>query len=120
MSEIDDYLTTVGPDERVALERVLELTRRTVPDAVDGRSYGMPALKYAGRPLIGVVAARDHLSIFPFSPAVIDAVRDRLTGFSLSKGTIRFSVDRAVPDDVVRDIVELRRAEIEASSSRPG
>ena len=115
MSEIEDYLSTVTPDQRSALERVVEIARQTVPDAVDGRSYGMPALKYADKPLIGILAARDHLSLFPFSPAVVEAVRDRLPGFSLSKGTIRFSVDRAVPDDVVRDVVALRRAEIEGS-----
>jgi uncharacterized protein YdhG (YjbR/CyaY superfamily) len=115
MSEIDDYLVTVAPDQRAALDRVLELARRTVPDAVDGRSYGMPALKYAGKGLIGILAAKDHLSVFPFSPAAVDAVRDRLPGFSLSKGTIRFSVDQPLPDDVVRDLVARRRAEIEGS-----
>ena len=113
MSEIDDYLVTVAPDQRAALERVVDLARRTVPDAVDGRSYGMPALKYAGKGLIGILAAKDHLSVFPFSPTAVDAVRDRLPGFSLSKGTIRFSVDQPLPDDVVRDLVELRRAEID-------
>jgi uncharacterized protein YdhG (YjbR/CyaY superfamily) len=43
---------------------------------------------------------------------VVDQVRDRLAGFSLSKGTIRFSVNQPVPDDVVVDIVQLRKAEI--------
>ena len=115
MSEIDDYLVTVAPDQRAALERVVDLARRTVPDAVDGRSYGMPALKYAGKGLIGILAAKDHLSVFPFSPAAVDAVRDRLPGFSLSKGTIRFSVAQPLPDDVVRDLVALRRGEIDGA-----
>ena len=52
------------------------------------------------------------LSIFPFSPAVIDAVAGWLEGYSLSKGTIRFTPDHPVPDDVVEEIVRLRRAEI--------
>ena len=113
MSEIDDYLATVAPDRRATLEHVVRTARETVPEALDGRSYGMPALTYAGRPLLGILAARDHLSVFPFSPAAVDAVRDRLPGFSLSKGTIRFSVDQPLPDDVVRDLVRLRRAEID-------
>ena len=72
----------------------------------------MPALKFEGKPLLGVVAAAKHLSIFPFSPAVIDAVAGRLEGYSLSKGTIRFTPDHPVPDDVLEEIVRLRRAEI--------
>src|SRR6478672_12369966 len=115
MSEIDDYLSTVSPDQRAALERVVDLARQVVPDAADGRSYGMPALKHAGKPLIGILAARDHLSVFPFSPDVVEAVRDRLPGFSLAKGTIRFSVEQPLPEDVVRDVVALRRAEIDGS-----
>ena len=45
-------------------------------------------------------------------PEVVDAVRERLDGFELSKGTIRFTVDNPLPDDVVRDIVRLRAQEI--------
>ncbi len=84
-----------------------------MPEAVEGVSYGMPALKVEGKPLLGVVAAAKHLSIFPFSPAVIDAVANRLGGYSLSKGTIRFTSDHPVPDDVLEEIVRLRRAEIQ-------
>jgi uncharacterized protein YdhG (YjbR/CyaY superfamily) len=46
-------------------------------------------------------------------------VRDRLVGFDLSKGTIRFSVDEPLPDDVVRSIVLLRAQEISGGTS-PG
>jgi uncharacterized protein YdhG (YjbR/CyaY superfamily) len=61
---------------------------------------------------VGVVRAAKHLSLFPFSPAVIDAVARRLEGYSLSKGTIRFTPEHPLPDDVLEEIVRLRRAEI--------
>lgn len=113
MGTVDDSLADVPEPERGCLQRVIDIARAMVPEAVEGMSYGMPALKLEGKPLIGVVAAARHLSIFPFSPAVIDAVADRLEGYSLSKGTIRFTPDRPVPDDVLEDIVRLRRAEIQ-------
>ncbi len=72
----------------------------------------MAALRYRGKPLLGFLAAKQHLSIFPFSTEVVDGVRDRLLGFDLSKGTIRFTVESPVPDDVLRDIVRLRAQEI--------
>jgi uncharacterized protein YdhG (YjbR/CyaY superfamily) len=77
----------------------------------------MPALKASGKPLIGFVAAKRHLSIFPFSSAVVEHVRDRLDGFELSKGTIRFSVDHPLPDDVIREVVFARLAEIDGRGS---
>ena len=77
----------------------------------------MPALKVSGKPLIGFIAAKRHLSLFPFSPAVVEHVRDRLDGFELSKGTIRFSVDHPLPDDVIREVVAARLAEIAGPGS---
>jgi uncharacterized protein YdhG (YjbR/CyaY superfamily) len=58
----------------------------------------MPAFIYTGRPLLGFRAAQKHLSISPFSPAAIEACSDRLDGFDLAKGTIRFTPDRPVPE----------------------
>jgi hypothetical protein len=38
--------------------RYRELALGEVPDAEDGESYGMPALRYRGRPLISVIGPR--------------------------------------------------------------
>lgn len=91
---------------------MIDVARAVAPDAVDGVSYGVPALKVAGRPLIGVQAGAKHLSIFPFSPAALASVADDLEGFSLSKGTLRFTPDRPVPDPVLERLVRARLAEI--------
>jgi uncharacterized protein YdhG (YjbR/CyaY superfamily) len=109
---VDDYLAGLDDPTRSAFERIRALALVEAPEAVQGTSYGMAALLYRGKPLLGFLAAKHHLSVFPFSSRVVDAVRDRLDTFELSKGTIRFSVDQPLPDDVVRDVVRLRMAEI--------
>lgn len=111
---MDDYLAGLQPTQKVALERVRAVVARLAPDAEEGTSYGVPAFILAGRPLLGFSAAKKHLSIFPFSPAAIAAVRERLDGYDLGKGTIRFSPDRPVPDDVLEDLVRARKQEIAA------
>jgi uncharacterized protein YdhG (YjbR/CyaY superfamily) len=121
MSAIDDYLEGLAPDQKAALTRVREIVAALVPDAEEGRSYGMPAFIYAGSPLLGFRAAQKHLSIFPFSAAAIEAVSDRLDGFDLAKGTIRFTPDHAVPDTVLADVIHLREQEIRSRQpSREG
>lgn len=109
---MDDYLNSLPEEQRAALARVRALVRRELPDAEEGTSYGMPAFRYAGRPLLGFRAAKQHLSLFPFSPDVVEAVSSRLEGFDLAKGTIRFSPEAPVPDDVLLDILRLRKQEI--------
>jgi uncharacterized protein YdhG (YjbR/CyaY superfamily) len=114
MSGMDEYLAGLSQEQREAFARVRAVVEREVPDAEEGVSYGMPAYIYDGRPLLGFRAAKRHLSVFPFSPAAVEAVKDRLEGFALSKGTIRFTPDRPVPDEVIADLVRARKEEIAA------
>lgn len=112
MSAMDEYLAGVPEPQRAPLERVRAVVAGLAPDAEEGKSYGIPAFILAGRPLLGFSAAKQHLSLFPFSPAAIEAVKGRLEGFDLAKGTIRFSPERPVPEDVLADLVRARRQEI--------
>jgi uncharacterized protein YdhG (YjbR/CyaY superfamily) len=112
MATVQDYLASLDAPSRAAFERVRKIAVKVVPEADEGVSYGMAALMYKRKPMLGFRAAKGHLSIFPFSPEAIDAVRERLAGFEVSKGTVRFTVDSPLPDDVVTDIVKHRRDQI--------
>jgi uncharacterized protein YdhG (YjbR/CyaY superfamily) len=112
---MDEYLDGLPQEQKEALARVRQVVERVAPDAEEGVSYGMPAYLHAGRPLLGLRAAKKHLSVFPFSPAAVEAVEGRLEGFDLSKGTIRFTPDRPVPDDVLADLIRARKDEIAAN-----
>jgi uncharacterized protein YdhG (YjbR/CyaY superfamily) len=114
MSTIDDYLEGQPAAQRQALAAVRDVVRGLVA-ADEGTSYGVPAFLVGGRPLLGLSAAKAHLSLFPFSAAAVDAVRDRLEGFDVAKGTIRFTPDSPVPDDVLTDLVRARAREIDGS-----
>ena len=102
-------------DFETAFEHVAELARSVAPEAIRGLSYGAPALLVDGKALIGVSRGAKHLSLVPFSPPAIDAVRADLAGFVASKGVIRFTPDHPVPDAVILRLVRLRLAEIRPS-----
>jgi uncharacterized protein YdhG (YjbR/CyaY superfamily) len=86
-----------------------------VPEAEEATSYGMPAFKYNQRPLLGFKASKNHLSVFPFSPEAVDAARAALTGFDLSKGTVRFTVEQPLPDAALEQLLRHRLREIEGA-----
>jgi uncharacterized protein YdhG (YjbR/CyaY superfamily) len=109
----DEALEGLSQPERQALTAIIYQVRELVPEAEEGRSYGLPALVYRGKPLLGFAATKKHLSVYPFSPAAVEAVRDRLTGFNASKGTIRFTVEQPLPNDVVIQLVQTRVHEID-------
>ena len=86
MGEIDDCLADLEAPQRRALVWVRDIARRVAPDASQGKCYGLPALRVAGRPLLGFNVSKRHLSLHPFSPGVVAAAADDLASFSLSKG----------------------------------
>lgn len=118
MGTVDDFLSGLDDQDRAAYQRIQEVAVAEVPDAEQGTGYGMPALLHRGKPLLGFRAAKAHLSVFPFSPAAVEAARALLDGFDSSKGTVRFRAGRPLPDDAVRELVRARAAEIEAGPRR--
>lgn len=113
MSELSDYLAELPEPQRTAIAAVYDRVRELVPDAIDGVGYGMPALRYRGKPLLSVMSAKGHLGLYPFSPAALDIVRDDLSEFSLAKGTVRFTAERPLPAEVLDRLIAARVAEIE-------
>jgi uncharacterized protein YdhG (YjbR/CyaY superfamily) len=112
---VEEFLAGLDAPTRDAFARIVALVDAEVPDAEQGVSYGLPALRYRGKPLIGFAAAAHYLSVYPFSPSAVNAVRHQLGGYSVSKGTIRFSAEAPLPEQALRDLVRARVSEIDAS-----
>ena len=114
-AEIDAVLAALPEPEREALGALRDVIAAAAPEAVEAISYGVPAFKYRGRPLVSFAAARNHLSFFVQSPAVMEAHRDDVAGFDTSKGTIRFTPDKRIPEELVTRLVRARVAETDAA-----
>jgi uncharacterized protein YdhG (YjbR/CyaY superfamily) len=115
---IDAYLAALPHDQAIALAHLREVVRRAAPAAVEGISYGLPAFRLRGRPLVAYHAAKRHCAFFPMGSSVIEAHRPDLEAFDLSKGTIRFSPERPIPDALVEAMVGERVRTIEAAGGR--
>lgn len=117
MGEVTDYYATLPTDVGELFDGMRRRALELVPDAVEGRSYAMPALLYRGKGLIATMQTAKHLALYPFSGKVVAQVAERLDGFSLSSGAIRFNVAQPLPADVLDDVVRLRVAEIDAAAA---
>ena len=113
-ARIEAILAALPADQRAALQALRATVAAAAPEAIEAISYGTPAFRYRGRPLVSYAAATAHCSFFPMSPDVLDRYRDRLAGFDLAKGTVRFTPDRPIPADVVAAIVRDRIATLDA------
>jgi uncharacterized protein YdhG (YjbR/CyaY superfamily) len=112
-ADLDAYLASVPPDKRAALQKLRKAISAAAPRAEEGFSYGLPAFRLGGRPLVCFAAAANHCSFYPMSPAVIRAHAADLANYDTSKGTIRFAADKPLPAALVRKLVKDRIAELE-------
>jgi len=114
---VEEYLAGVPEPARSTLKKIRATIRSVVPaEATEAISYGMPAFKYKGM-LMWYAAFADHCSLFPGS-SVIVAFKNELKGYSVSKGTIRFPVDKPLPATLVKKLVKARLAENERKKQR--
>lgn len=100
---------------RTRLEHYRQRAVRLVPEATEGMSYGMPALRYRGRPLIAVVPTRSGYSAYPFSSAVVDVAAPLPPDARRTKGGLGFTEATPLPDAAFDALVTGRRDEIDAA-----
>ena len=114
---VDEYLAGVPEPARSTLNKMRAAIRSAVPsEATETISYRMPAFKHNGV-LVWFAAFSDHCSLFP-TAAVIEAFRKELKGYSTSKGTIHFPVDKPLPIALIKKLVRARAAQNESKKRR--
>ncbi len=116
--EVDAFLAALPAATRDALERLREAIAAAAPEAVEGLSYGVPAFKYRGRPLVSFGAGKNHCAFYVQSPAVMEAHAAVLEAYDTSKGTIRFRPKDPIPEELIATLVRARMAETDAAAKR--
>jgi uncharacterized protein YdhG (YjbR/CyaY superfamily) len=112
---VDEYLAGVPEPGRSALTKVRAVIRSVAPaETTEVISYGIPTFKYK-RGLVALAAFKDHCSFFPMGASVLDAFKEELKEFRVSKGTLHFPLDRPLPAALVKKIVKARIAQNESN-----
>ena len=107
---IDDFLAGISSEKRAALGKLRKTIRAAVPGAEECISYGVPAFKLNGKLLVAFGAGANHCSFYPGAHP-IEVHKDELKGYSISKGTVRFSADSPLPAALVRKMLKTRMAQ---------
>jgi uncharacterized protein YdhG (YjbR/CyaY superfamily) len=110
---VDEYFAGVPEPARSTLNKLRAAIRASVPpEATETISYRIPAFKHKGV-LVWYAAFSNHCSLFP-TTSVVEAFKNELKGFSTSKGTIHFPMDKPLPIPLIKKLVKARVAQIES------
>ncbi len=106
---VNKYIAQLPVDQQIALERVRKIIKTTVPEAQEYLSYKMPAYHFHGM-IGGFAAFKNHCSFFPWDSKTIDVFKEELANFKTSAGTIQFTPDQPLPEELLKKILRYRVA----------
>src|SRR3989304_9105837 len=103
---IDEYIERYPENIQVILQKIRLTIKRAAPDAKEAISYQIPTFKLGGN-LVHFAAFAKHISFFPTSSGIAKFKKE-LEGYETSKGTIRFSIGKPIPYELISKITKFR------------
>lgn len=108
-AQLKNYMAELPPASRKILKELRDLIFAAAPGATDSFSYGIPAVRLKGKPLVYYAAWTKHSSIYPIASSID---REELKGFRTSKGTVQFPYTKPLPVALIKKLVKARIAEL--------
>ena len=103
---INQYIAGFPKEIQSILKKLRKVIKDAAPDAQERISYRMPAFYLKGN-LVYFAAFKKHIGFYPTASGIA-AFKKEISAFNNSKGAVQFPVDKPLPYDLIRKIVEFR------------
>jgi len=101
-SSVDEYIAAQPSLAQARLRELRDIVRESLPTATETISYGMPAYRLEhGSIYFG--PAKRHCALYG---TAVDLGPEELRAYAGAKGTLRLPLDRPVPAEAIRQLIE--------------
>ena len=104
---VEDYIAGFPPEIQEPLIQMRKTIQRVAPQAQECISYGMPAYKTEGKPLVYFAGYKSHIGFYA-TPTGHQAFKKELTTYKQGKGSVQFPLSSPLPLSLIKKIVEFR------------
>ncbi|MFZ4057011.1 MAG: iron chaperone [Ferruginibacter sp.] len=101
---VDAYIKDFPPHIQSMLNDVRTTIRNNAPDAVELISYGMPAYKLKGKPLVYFAGYKNHIGFYA-TPQAHEQFATALSKYKQGKGSVQFPIDKPMPLALIKKMV---------------
>jgi len=107
MNEIDHYISNFPIDVQKILTQIRTIIKEVAPEANENIAYGMPAYKTNGKPLVYFGGFKNHIGFYA-TPTGHEQFSSELSNYKQGKGSVQFPLNKPIPFDLIKRIVEYR------------
>jgi uncharacterized protein YdhG (YjbR/CyaY superfamily) len=107
MNEIDLYISNFPADVQEILIQIRSVIKKAAPEALESFSYGMPAYKTKGKPLVYFAGYKNHIGFYA-TPSGHEQFSSELSHYKQGKGSVQFPLNQPIPFDLIRRMVEFK------------
>jgi uncharacterized protein YdhG (YjbR/CyaY superfamily) len=117
LNSIDAYIATFPNDIQEILIKIRKTILEKAPNAIESMSYGMPAYKTNGKPLVYFAGYKNHIGFYA-TPQGHTEFSKELSKYKSGKGSVQFPIDQPMPLDLIGRIVEFRVNENQSKTKK--
>ncbi len=116
-NSVEGYIKSFDKEVQERLNSIRHLVKKIVPDAEEGKSYGIIGFKINGRYLLYLGGFKNHISIYPF-PSGSEEFKDVGKKYKTAKGTVQFPHTHPIPIEIVKRVIKYRLKEVNIKSPK--
>ncbi|EEF62348.1 iron chaperone [Pedosphaera parvula] len=112
-NSIEEYLASLDPVKARTFRFVIDFILTEFPELESKISWNVPTIHRKGKYVFGLAAYKNHLTLAPWSPRVIEDFKVRLGKFVVWKNCFQIPVDWEIDRELVKDLIRARLAELD-------
>lgn len=106
---IDEYIAGFDGEVKKRLSKMRTIVKKHAPLAEEAMVYGIPTFRLNGN-LVHFAGFKGHIGFYP-TPSGILAFKKQLSDFEHAKGSVKFPLDRPLPEKLIAEILRFRVGE---------
>ncbi len=101
---VDEYISAFPIKTQEKLEALRNLVFKHAEYASEAISYGMPAYKLNGKPLIYFGGYTKHIGVYA-TPNAHNQFKKELSAYKQGKGSVQFRLDKLLPIELITAMI---------------